>query len=43
VAEKLREDLIRRHGYGVVRWVWSDLHPDPSGMVRRIAEALAVS
>lgn len=39
--EKLREDRIRAQGYRVVRWTWSDVHPDPSGLVARLRSALA--
>ena len=39
--EKQREDLIRRAGFSVVRWVWSDLQPDPERCLRRVRAALA--
>lgn len=39
--EKQREDAIRRQGYDVVRWVWSEVHPDPDRMVERLRRALA--
>ena len=38
--EKLREDLIRRSRYHVVRWVWAELYPDPGVMLDRISRAL---
>ena len=41
--EKLREDLIRRHDYRVIRWVWNDVFPDPSVMAARVRRALAGS
>jgi len=40
-AEKQREDLIRRCGYRVVRWVWSEVFPDPGVMLARVRGALA--
>jgi very-short-patch-repair endonuclease len=38
--EKDREDLIRRSGYRVVRWVWSDVFPDPRRLVTRLGSVL---
>ncbi|MNG34902.1 hypothetical protein D3C84_1215120 [compost metagenome] len=36
--EKLREDRIRRLGFGFVRWSWADLE-DPSRLKRRLLAA----
>jgi very-short-patch-repair endonuclease len=38
--EKLREDLLRRHGYRVVRWTWSDVYPRDTALVDRLASVL---
>ncbi len=40
VAEKVREDRLRRLGYEVVRITWDDL-ADPGELLRRICEAVA--
>lgn len=39
VAEKLREDRLRRLGYVVVRWTWWEIMNTPHVVVRRILEA----
>lgn len=38
INEKMREDRIRAQGYGVVRWVWSDLM-EPTRLERKLAAA----
>lgn len=38
LAEKRREDRLRREGHGVTRWVWSDLHP-PERLGRLLSQA----
>jgi hypothetical protein len=40
--EKRREDALRDEGWGVVRWVWSDLAV-PTALVSRWVRALARS
>ncbi|KRF25141.1 type IV toxin-antitoxin system AbiEi family antitoxin domain-containing protein [Phycicoccus sp. Soil803] len=42
VAEKAREDELRRLGFVVLRFVWSDL-ANPGRIVRRVREAMAAS
>ena len=42
VAEKRREDELRRRGYVMVRLMWSDLH-DPARVRRLVVEALAAA
>jgi very-short-patch-repair endonuclease len=42
IAEKRREDELRRLGYLVLRFIWADL-ADPVRMVRRVREAIAAS
>ena len=37
-AEKIREDRIRRLGYGVARWGWAELHR-PAIIGQRVHEA----
>jgi very-short-patch-repair endonuclease len=42
VAEKAREDELRRLGFVVLRFVWADL-ANPGRIVRRVREAMAAS
>lgn len=42
VAEKRREDDLRRRGYVVVRLMWSDLH-DPARVRRLVVAALTAA
>lgn len=42
VAEKAREDELRRLGFVVLRFVWADL-ANPGRIVRRVREAVAAS
>lgn len=41
VAEKLREDRLRRLGYSVVRWTWREIMAAPDAVVARIWQAAA--
>jgi hypothetical protein len=43
VAEKVREDRLRRRGYAVVRWTWDEIWRDPARVAARVLEARRVS
>lgn len=43
IAEKRREDRLRRLGYVIVRWTWDELVNEPWVVLERIARALRLA
>lgn len=43
IDEKRREDRVRAQGWGMTRWMWSELTNDPSRLARRLLDDLEQS
>lgn len=42
-AEKRRQAVLERVGYRVVRWMWSDVEPDPRSLISRLRSVLVAA